>query len=82
MKLYLKMKYEMFMMGLFDWIVGIMKANDRLSWYIDFATGSDIKIHDLELKIDSYEDQLMQKDERIDELEDALYYFHEPLGES
>lgn len=78
---YFKLKCKMFIMRLFDWFVGIMKADDDISWYVDYATGANTKIMLLENKIDFYERQLLQRDAAIRGLEEELYYYESLLEE-
>ena len=59
----------MFMMRLFDKLLGIFKKNPNLSWYPKFAIGVDEEIWKLEEIIYYLEEELAVKQQKLIEYE-------------
>ncbi len=92
LRVFIRMKYEQFLMRRFDRLLTIM-AKSRVNWYPSHVVANEYdqkiqklqeKISDLEYRLhreeseaDVLEYQLLRRDERIEELENALS-FYEP----
>lgn len=59
----IKMKFEQFLMSLVDLLVKICKKH-QMDWYIDYATGADKKIEELENKNFELEDKIYELERR------------------
>lgn len=81
MKGYLLMKWEQFLMRLFDKFLQYLSTT-RLDWYPKHVLCYDLeeKIHNLEVNLDEAEILLIEKDEQIESLVNKLY-FYEPWEE-
>ncbi len=79
---YFKMKYEQFLMRLFNKILKIMEKNPNLEWYPKFAIGADYDIHRLEIKLDQAEYHLIDRDQKIIILEEKIEQLEQKLEES
>jgi len=85
MKGYFRMKYEQFLMRLFDKIVNLI-SKTRVAWYPEDQIKKDQieqledRIHDLESENDKMFYYLTVAEERVEELSKKLYYY-EPWEE-
>lgn len=85
MKGYFRMKYEQFLMRLFDKIVNLI-SKTRVAWYPEDQIKKDQieqledRIHDLESENDKMFYHLIVAEERVEELSKKLYYY-EPWEE-
>lgn len=82
MKSFIRMKYEQFMMRLFDWIVEKFRNNERLKWYVSYSLGYDEEIkkwedvaQELEYQLEDYRERVWAQEETIQELKDFLDYY-------
>lgn len=87
-KSFFKMKYEMFLMRLFDRIYELLRKT-RSDWYPRYVVyeREDVdkwfdKWVDAERRADSYEIQLIRKDEYIYHLEERLDFYESKEAES
>lgn len=83
-KAYMEMKYEQWLMRLFDCVCNRLK-NTRSEWYIEFSNREKIykledDLMDCEIRCNQLEYYLIEADDRIEELENALA-FYEPVEE-
>ena len=60
---YFRMKYEMFLINLFDYVIKLMK-NTRIDWYPDYALGVD----SYKEKIDHLWDIIQDNEQYISQL--------------
>lgn len=68
---YLKMKYERFLMTLFDWVFNLLSRNDNLKRYPSYAVGCsyvEIKNAELELKCANLEAEILKLEDKISNL--------------
>lgn len=56
MKRFIGMKYEQWLMRLFDWVVE--RLNKTMPWYPSFSIGADKKIEELEKQVWDLEDEI------------------------
>ena len=91
---FIRMKFDQFMMRLFDRLVKYFRSSETLSWYPEFSIGVDDKIdsmnekrweledkiHDQDREIDKLYYYIIDLEERLDKAEERLYWY-EPWDE-
>lgn len=79
---FIEMKFDQFMMNLFDLFVKYFRSKETLSWYIEFSLGIDDKIDSMQDKIWELEDKIHDQDIEIDHLDYHLIDSEEKLKEA
>lgn len=84
MKGFLRMKYEQFLMRLFDRVLSLMNRSDRTSWYPRHVLCQDLedKIDDLERELYLAHCHIKLQDHRISELKLKVGFYEKDEEES